>query len=71
VLCKTLSGADLDSLEAETPHNSSHFIAACLIDADGKPLFTAEQVDKLQDKRGNVVRRVFIACCEHNGITKG
>ena len=44
-------------------------LVRCLCDKDGKPLFTAEQVDKLGTKSVKVMSRLFDLAMKHNAVT--
>lgn len=45
-------------------------LVRCLCDKDGKPLFTAEQVEKLGTKSVKVMSRLFDLAMKHNAVTE-
>lgn len=47
----------------------SKLLVRCLCDKDGKPLFTAEQVEKLGAKSVKVMSRLFDTAMKHNAVT--
>lgn len=46
-------------------------IALCVVDADGNPLLTDGDVDALADIDGSITGRLYAACLDHCGFTKG
>ena len=44
-------------------------LVRCLCDSTGKPLFTAEQVEKLGSKSVKVMSRLFDLAMKHNAVT--
>jgi len=48
----------------------ARFVASCIIDEDGKRLFTAQDIVPLGKKSAAAMSRVFDECREINGITE-
>jgi hypothetical protein len=48
----------------------SKLLVRCLCDKDGKPLFNAEQIEKLSQKSVKVMSRLFDAAMKHNAVTE-
>jgi hypothetical protein len=77
-----MSGAERDSFEAGMLDKKgksdpkrllnfrARFIASCIVDADGKRLFTAGDVIALGKKSAAPISRVFDECRELNGMTE-
>ncbi|TVQ59919.1 MAG: hypothetical protein EA379_09570 [Phycisphaerales bacterium] len=51
------------------PHIRAELLVRCIVDADGKNLFTVADVEKLAGKSARAVERVFNAALRLNGIT--
>lgn len=47
----------------------ARYVARCIVDEDGKPLFTGSDVAALGNKSAAVVRRLFDKAREINGMT--
>lgn len=74
VLIQTMDGRTRAQYEDATdgPYEllRATLIAMCVVDADGRPLFTAADVQALNDKSGAVLDRIFRAITRHNRLRK-
>lgn len=48
----------------------SKLLVSCLCDASGKPLFTKDQIGKLEEKSVKVMSRLFDMAMKHNAVTE-
>lgn len=74
VLVRMMSAGERDAFEASQqgdPHKDlrARLAVATVCDADGVPLFTAEDVPALTAKSARALDRIFAAAARHNGIT--
>lgn len=71
-----LSGAELDRFEMlytdpeklKETSVRAYLVAACLVDEDGKRIFSAAEVHQLARRNGAVLARVFTKCIELNKV---
>ncbi|KVW30728.1 hypothetical protein WL48_30555 [Burkholderia ubonensis] len=74
VLVSVMGGATRDALmdQVANPQKASRFqavmVAATVVGEDGKPLFTADDVDALTGKNPEVMARVVAVAMRINGI---
>lgn len=78
VYIRQMSGREQDKFEAECRGKNggpnlinmrARMVAACLVDSEGKKLFTDEDVIKLSNKSGSVLNRLIDKIGELNRIT--
>lgn len=82
IMLAAMTAAERDAFEAGMLDNKgksdknrlrnfrARFIAACIVDADGKRLFSDKDVVALGGKSAAAVSRVFDKCREINGMTE-
>lgn len=72
VCVRRLTAAGVESTgltgDERDPQMPARFVAACLADEDGAPLFTTEEATALQAADMAVMARVFSECIRVNGL---
>lgn len=83
VLLKTMTGAMRDQYETKCIMNRQniggvqrlqmkqlkvYLLARCVVDEEGKPIFTDADLAALNEKNAKVINRLFDEACEMNGI---
>lgn len=78
----TMTAAERDAFEAsmipekgkkqadKMANFRARFVARCIVDAEGKPVFTEADIVQLGRKSANVLSRLFDECRELNGMTE-
>lgn len=75
VFVRMMSAGERDAFEASQGRGDPHrdlrarLAVATVCDAEGRALFTAEDVPALTAKSGRALDRIFAAAAKHNGIT--
>jgi hypothetical protein len=67
VYVQEISAADAERI-AEEKIGMVEFCAMCMVDKDGKPLFTEDQVADLSEKSTGAFRKVMSAVTQLNGF---
>lgn len=67
VYVKSLTGADVAKVKAAKDTEVALVLAACC-DKEGKPIFVAEDADRLKGKSFKALERIALAAIRHNAI---
>ncbi len=81
VRVRSLTGAERDQFEADliaarhaggvSPGNiRARFAAMCIVDEDGKNLFTADDIERLGGKSGTALDLIYQAVLKFNALTE-
>lgn len=78
VKLRVMTGTERDRFESEFVGGNksvdmvrAKLVAKCLCDADGKRLFTEQEIPSLGEKSAAVLDRLFTECMRLNRFTKG